>query len=141
MDRQKQRFTFSPILRCGPHLPNWKPMIISKIKGARWSNLVKLETKTIEKADGSEFTLERRVFISENQFYILCKFRHSQFLSISIVWEIWEIMRNSQFLGISIVWEIWEIMRNSQFFGLLNSSTPLYRYINSCASILPIFRC
>ena len=61
MDREKCRFTYAPVLAVNGPLVGFKPMIISKVKGTRWADQVRVETKKIVK-DSVEYTLERRHF-------------------------------------------------------------------------------
>ena len=58
---EKSRVTFSPVLVAGDHLVGWKPLLISRSKGTRWNNILKIEKKKFKK-DDEEFELERRVF-------------------------------------------------------------------------------
>ena len=58
---EKSRITFSPILVAGAHLIGWKPSIISRTKGTRWKDILKVEKRKFKK-DEEEFELERRVF-------------------------------------------------------------------------------
>ena len=53
--------TFSPILVAGEHLSGWKPLTISRTKGTRWKDTLKVEKRKFKK-DEEEFELERRVF-------------------------------------------------------------------------------
>ena len=61
LDREKCRFTYAPVLAVNGPLVGFKPMIISKVKGTRWADQVRVETKKIVK-DSVEYTLERRHF-------------------------------------------------------------------------------
>ena len=45
LDREKCRFTFAPVLAVHGPLAGFKPMIISKVKGTRWANQLRVETK------------------------------------------------------------------------------------------------
>ena len=42
---EKARVTFSPILVAGKHLSGWKPVVISRTKGTRWNDILKVEKK------------------------------------------------------------------------------------------------
>ena len=90
LDREKCRFTFAPVLAVHGPLAGFKPMIISKVKGTRWANQLRVETKKIV-TDSGEYNLERRHFPS----YVL--------YSNSKAWMtadlfIWEMERISTFL-------------------------------------------
>ena len=61
MDREKSRFTYAPVLAVHSPLAGFKPMVISKLKGTRWANQLRVETKKIVK-DSVEYNLERRHF-------------------------------------------------------------------------------
>ena len=61
LDREKCRFTYAPVLAVNGPLAGFKPMIISKVKGTRSADQVRVETKKIVK-DSVEYTLERRHF-------------------------------------------------------------------------------
>ena len=61
LDREKCRFTYAPVLAVNGPLAGFKPMIISKVKGTRWADQVRVETNKIVK-DSVEYTLERHHF-------------------------------------------------------------------------------
>ena len=45
LDREKCRFTYAPVLAVNGPLAGFKPMIISKVKGTRSADQVRVETK------------------------------------------------------------------------------------------------
>ena len=90
LDREKCRFTYAPVLAVHGPLAGFKPMVISKVKGTRWANQLRVETKKIV-TDSGEYNLERRHFPT----YVL--------YSNSKAWMtadlfIWEMERISAFL-------------------------------------------
>ena len=90
LNNEKARVTFSPILVAGEHLIGWKPLVISRTKGTRWNNIIKVEKRKFKK-DNQEFELERRVFphcvLYSNQTAWMTQF----------IFE-WELDRLSRFL-------------------------------------------
>ena len=72
-------------------LPDWKPVFISRTKGTRWQNLIKVEKKNFKKNDGSEIEIERRVFES----FVL--YANKTAWMTQYIYQ-WECQRLSQFL-------------------------------------------
>ena len=105
---EKQRVTIAPVIAAGKHLIGWKPVVISRTKGTRWSNLVKIEKKKFKTDDG-EIELERRVF------------PHCILYSNSSAWMTklifsWELDRLSTFLR--------KKYQNRRFLLLLDNASP-----------------
>ena len=61
MQNEKARITFAPILVAGAHLDGWKPVVISRTKGTKWKDIIKVEKKKFRK-DDEEIEIERRIF-------------------------------------------------------------------------------
>ena len=61
MQNQKARITLAPILVAGAHLDGWKPVVISRTKGTKWKDIIKVEKKKFKKYD-EEIEIERRIF-------------------------------------------------------------------------------
>ena len=58
---QLKKVRYAPVLAVDGPLAGYKPMVISIVKGSRWANQLRVETKKIEK-DSVEYNLERRHF-------------------------------------------------------------------------------
>ena len=105
---EKARVIFSPILMAGNHLSGWKPVVISRTKGTRWNDILKVEKKKFKK-DDQEFEIERRVFpqfvLYSNQSAWMTQFIFG-----------WELDRLSRFLR--------EKYPNRRFLMLLGNSAP-----------------
>ena len=61
MQNEKARITLAPILVAGAHLDGWKPVVISRTKGTKWKDIIKVEKKKFKKYD-EEIEIERRIF-------------------------------------------------------------------------------
>ena len=61
MQNQKARVTLAPIISATGHLNGWKPAVVSRTKGTRWQNVIKVEKKKFKK-DSEEIEIERRIF-------------------------------------------------------------------------------
>ena len=107
MDNTKARVTFAPIIAAGEHLHNWKPVFISKTKGTRWKNVLKVEKRKFKK-DEIEFEIERRIFphcvLYSNQSAWMTKYIFG-----------WECDRLSNFLRVN--------HPNRKFLLLLDNAT------------------
>ena len=108
LNNEKCRVTFSPILVAGKHLSGWKPVVISRTKGTRWNDILKVEKKKFKK-DDQEFEIERRVFphcvLYSNQSAWMTQFIFG-----------WELDRLSRFLR--------EKYPNRRFLMLLDNAPP-----------------
>ena len=62
MQNQKARITLAPILVAGAHLDGWKPVVISRTKGTKWKDIIKVEKKKFKKYD-EEIELRDEFFL------------------------------------------------------------------------------
>ena len=88
LDKQKERVSFCPVIRCGSTLPGYKPMFISRTKGVKWGPS-RLETKKVKKSDGTEIELERRIF----ETFILYNNSNAWMTSHFFDWEMERLAR------------------------------------------------
>ena len=82
LDHEKCRFTYAPVLAVNGPLVGFKPMVISKVKGTRWANQLRVETKNIV-TDSGEYTLERRHFPT----YVLYSNKKAWMTTDLFIWE------------------------------------------------------
>ena len=89
-------------------MSGWKPLIISRTKGTRWKDTLKVEKRKFKK-DEEEFELERRVFP-----HCVLYSNHSVWMTQYIF--CWELDRLSQFLR--------KKHGNQRFLLLLDNAPP-----------------